>query len=201
MTRHDARAKLVLILGGVRSGKSRFGERLARKLGGDDVGFVATGEAWDDEMRDRIARHQQSRPTAWPLLEAPRNVGPAIKAWDEEPKVLLVDCLTMLVSNVLLAHGESRAETEVRREVHGLRSAIRDRHGPVILVSGEVGQGVVPTSSLGRAFRDLLGWANQDLASEADQVFLMVAGLPIEAKSLATTVDHVVQALEPGESG
>jgi adenosylcobinamide kinase/adenosylcobinamide-phosphate guanylyltransferase len=188
-------AKLVLILGGARSGKSRFAQKLARRIGGDEVLFVATSQARDFEMRRRIELHKQSRPASWGLLEVPLQLGQALAGTADAPPVALIDCFTLLVSNILLASGEVRAEDEVRREVGSLLAAVRRRAGTVIIVSGEVGQGVVPPTLLGRNFRDLLGWANQDVAAQADAVYLMVAGLAVEVRSLAVSVEQAAGPL------
>jgi adenosyl cobinamide kinase/adenosyl cobinamide phosphate guanylyltransferase len=194
-------ARLVLILGGARSGKSRFAQELARRLGGDEVLFVATSEARDAEMQRRIERHQQSRPASWRLLEVPREVGRALDQTEDRSPVVLIDCLTLLVSNVLLACGESAAEEAVREETHALLAAVRRRCGTVILVSGETGQGVVPSTSVGRTFRDLLGWTNQDVAAQAEGVYLLVAGVAVEVKSLAASVEQAAAALADPSAG
>ena len=180
-------ADLVLILGGARSGKSRFAQTLAQRLGGDDVLFVATAEAGDDEMARRIAHHRQSRPTTWQTLEIPVNVGEQL-ATIPEARTVVIDCLTLLVSNLLCHEGDDlpfeKAQTLVQREVHALSQAFGSRQGTVILVSGEVGLGVVPQAYLGRIFRDLLGWANQELAAQAQSVYWLMAGIPVELKAL-----------------
>ena len=179
--------RLVLVIGGVRSGKSRFAQELAQRLGGDDVLFVATAEAGDDEMIRRIDHHRRARPDAWTTLEQPLGTGQAIQDLQSSPAVILVDCLTLLVSNVLMqCDGDvSAAERRVTAETRALITAAQVQSATMIIVSGEVGQGLVPETSLGRSFRDLLGWANQMLAAEADAVFSLVAGLAIDVKSLA----------------
>ena len=179
--------RLVLVIGGVRSGKSRFAQELAQRLGGDDVLFVATAEAGDDEMIRRIDHHRRARPDVWTTLEQPLGTGQAIQDLQSSPAVILVDCLTLLVSNVLMqCDGDvSAAERRVTAETRALITAAQVQSATMIIVSGEVGQGLVPETSLGRSFRDLLGWANQMLAAEADAVFSLVAGLAIDVKSLA----------------
>ncbi len=185
--------RLILVLGGARSGKSSFAQNLAQAMGDDHVLFVATAEALDEEMRDRIALHRQDRPPAWRTLEAPRTVGDAIaRAFDGE-SVVLLDCLTLLVSNAMLPDGEElpfpEAQAAVAAEVTGILRA-RDQIGShFIVVSNEVGMGLVPPYPLGRHYRDLLGRANQDLARHADAVYLLVAGLPLELKELASRTD------------
>ena len=178
--------ELILILGGARSGKSAYAERLARERGGEDVLYVATAEAWDDEMRTRIAAHRTARPAAWRTLEAPRQVGQQIAALGASPAVVLVDCLTLLASNVILAAGDEvdgmAAEAAVTREVEDLLAAYQRSAATWILVSNEVGLGLVPPYPLGRIYRDALGRANQQLAAWADRVLFMVAGLPLDVK-------------------
>jgi len=190
-------AHIALILGGVRSGKSRFAQDLAHKLGGDDVLFVATAEARDAEMSRRIQIHQTTRPSAWTTLESAQNVGAAIahrRSNDVKSPTLLIDCLTLLVSNVLLGCGDDASadivEQRVAAEIQSLLAACEEWPAAVIIVSGEVGLGVVPESSLGRQYRDLLGWANQAVAARSTATYLMVAGLPIELKSLASSVEQ-----------
>lgn len=196
-------AKIVLILGGVRSGKSRFAQELARKMSGDDVLFVATAEGKDDEMTRRIQIHKASRPAAWSTLETTQNVGKYIPHSQQSvrpSRTILIDCLTLLVSNLLPNCGNdsetNTAEQRVDGEIDGLLSACEQFEGTVIIVSGEVGLGVVPESALGRQFRDLLGWANQAIAARSHATYLMVAGLPIELKSLAISVDRAASTIE-----
>jgi adenosylcobinamide kinase / adenosylcobinamide-phosphate guanylyltransferase len=180
--------RLILVTGGARSGKSDFAQALAQSLGGEDVLFVATAEAGDEDMAHRIAAHQQARPAAWRTVEAPRRVGQAIRQ-AASAKVVLVDCLTLLVSNVLLSLGEEptsqTTEAAVYEEVSGLVEAAREAEGSVIVVTNEVGLGIVPANRLARLYRDVLGRANATLARESEQVYLLVSGLPLEVKSLA----------------
>lgn len=190
-------AKIVLVLGGVRSGKSRFGQDLARELGGNAVLFVATAESRDDEMAMRIEKHRQDRPAHWLTLEQPLGVGEAITSITSDCRVILLDCLTLLVSNILLRHHDdfAAAEAGVRAEIASLVDALQRRDATLVVVSGEVGMGVVPESSLGRSFRDLLGWANQSLASHASATYLMVAGLPINVTRISSTVQEAAAEL------
>lgn len=177
---------LTLILGGARSGKSDFAQRLARERGGDDVLFIATAEARDDEMRARIAAHRAARPAAWRTLEAPRDIARTLES-ATGARVIVVDCVTLWVSNVLLAD-EACASAEMTREVDALLAWYRANDATMILVSNEVGMGLVPDNALGRAYRDLLGAVNKKIAAEADEVFLLVAGLPLEIKARAMRV-------------
>jgi len=182
--------RLILILGGARSGKSTWAQQLALALGGEDVLFVATAEAGDTEMRQRIEAHRRERPASWRTLEAPRAVGPAIAAVAGEARAVVVDCLTLLVSNTVLASGdpadEAAACAAVDAEVEGLLRVREDSAATLIVVSNEVGMGLVPPYPLGRLFRDLLGRANQSLAAGAEEVYLMVAGQALDLKALAT---------------
>ncbi len=188
---------LVLVLGGVRSGKSRFAQELAHCLGGDDVLFVATAEPGDDEMVHRIDHHRRARPAGWQTLEQPSGTGRAIMALDSPPPVILVDCLTLLVSNAMLqSEGDAAlAERRVTEETETLIAAARSGAASILVVSGEVGQGLVPETPLGRLFRDLLGRANQMLANEAEVTYWMVAGLAVDVRQLATSAEQAADEL------
>jgi adenosylcobinamide kinase / adenosylcobinamide-phosphate guanylyltransferase len=183
---------LILITGGVRCGKSRFAERLAGELGGDRVIYIATAEAGDDEMRARIAAHRADRPGSWRTLEAPVDVAASIEdaaASHTPPRVILVDCMTMLVSNLLLGRDggeEENASARVDQQAKAI-CAVCARIAPsVIIVTNEVGWGVVPATPLGRRYRDLLGTANQVLAATSAHVYLLVAGIAVDCKALAS---------------
>lgn len=173
--------RLILLLGGARSGKSRHAEEWARADGGR-VLFVATAEALDDDMRARIARHRAERPPHWTTLEAPRHAGRAVRQSNAAHDTVVVDCLTLLVSNAMLAWPEEAApeavEAAVMAEVRDLLDACASSDAAWLVVSNEVGMGVVPPTRLGRAYRDLLGRANQQVARAATDVALLVAGIP-----------------------
>lgn len=176
--------QLTLILGGARSGKSTYAEQLAAAASGR-VTYVATAQAWDDEMRERIARHRAERPVNWQTVEAPHGVAAALA--DAPPAdVVLLDCLTLLASNVILALPEpvetAAAEAALQAEVNALLAAYAAGNASWIIVSNEVGLGIVPAYPLGRVYRDALGRANQRLAAAADRVLFMVAGLPMTVK-------------------
>ncbi len=176
--------QIILILGGARSGKSNYAEKLAAEMG-QRVLYVATAEAGDQEMAERIAVHQAERPTEWDTLEAPRQVGAALAAIDTQPEVILLDCLTLLASNIVLAL-EDKPQAEVdavlKAEVEAILAAQTTLAVPLIVVSNEVGLGLVPPYPLGRVYRDALGRANQFLAQQAARVLFMVAGLPMVVK-------------------
>ncbi len=168
--------RLVLYLGGARAGKSAVALERARALGGDAVTFIATAKAGDEEMAARIGSHQKERPAAWETIEEPRDAAAALARARHDVAVL--DCLTLLVSNLLLEGGEEA----VRREVEALLDTWRAGGKTLIVVSNEVGMGIVPENALARSYRDLLGWANRTVAAAADEVRLVVAGreLPLE---------------------
>lgn len=181
--------KLTLVLGGARSGKSSHAEMLAAAYA--EVLYVATAEAWDGEMAARIAAHKAQRPTHWRTLEVTHAVGAAIAtaaSAEAVAQVVLLDCLTLLANNVIitLADGASEAEatTALMAEVDGLLAAYNAGATDWIIVSNEVGLGIVPAYPLGRIYRDALGRANQRLAAQADCVIFMVAGIPMIVKTL-----------------
>ena len=174
---------MTFILGGARSGKSRFAQELAAKLG-KRVLFVATGEPLDEEMNARIEVHKRSRPHTWKTLEAPTNVAKAMKGKIGDAEVVIVDCLTLLVSN-LMGTEDIDAETlekKVTAELEDLVAFMRTTKAYFIIVSNEVGLGLVSPYPAGRIYRDALGMANQMLAKNADEVYLMVAGIAIPLK-------------------
>ena len=178
----------ILILGGARSGKSHFAQETALRLG-DKVLFVATGEALDEEMRQRIEEHKRNRPSSWRSVEVATGVGKRIREEVGDAQVVIVDCLTLLVSNVIGQCGDDPeqisaelVQERLTTEVDELIGCIDDSTATFILVSNEVGMGLVPGNRLGRLYRDLLGRVNQLLAQRADEVYVMVAGIPVEVK-------------------
>jgi len=174
----------ILILGGARSGKSQFAQELAQKLS-DNVLFVATAEALDDEMHARIMEHRKNRPATWKTVEAPRQIGRALKGNIPGTRVVLIDCLTLLASNIMTGGSQpSREDCEesIRTEIRELIAAIDEAEATFIVVSNEVGMGLVPDNALGREYRDNLGKVNQMLASRSNVVYLMVAGIPVKIK-------------------
>jgi adenosylcobinamide kinase/adenosylcobinamide-phosphate guanylyltransferase len=181
--------KSVLILGGARSGKSRFAQELALNMG-VPVLFVATAEAGDEDMRRRIEKHRSSRPPEGRTAEVTQHVGRRIERIAGDVEIVIVDCVTLLVSNIFNRYSEeeleriaeSALEGEVAAEIKELTDCAQRLDATFIIVSNEVGLGLVPDNRIGRLYRDLLGKANQALAHYADEVYLMVAGLPVKIK-------------------
>jgi len=167
-----------LLLGGARSGKSRYALEQAQVIGGS-AAVVATARALDGDMAARIARHRAERPARWATLEEPHDMPAACRRAARSHDVVVVDCITVWVSN-LMERGDDDAL--VLAAVDDLAKLLRERLVSVILVSNEVGEGVHPPTELGRRFRDLLGLVNQRLAAAADRVTLMVAALPLTVK-------------------
>jgi adenosyl cobinamide kinase/adenosyl cobinamide phosphate guanylyltransferase len=164
---------ITLVLGGARSGKSRHAEQLLMRHASPWV-YIATAQALDDEMRVRIAEHQGRREVGWHTTEAPIDLAAAISAKPGRP--VLVDCLTLWLTNLMLSGDDVASATA------GLENVLDARQAPTILVSNEVGLGIVPETPLGRAFRDEAGWLNQRIAARAGHVLFMIAGLPLTLK-------------------
>jgi len=181
--------KNILIIGGARSGKSHFAQELAQRLG-KPVLFVATAVAGDEEMRQRIEEHQRARSAAWSTLEVTTHVGNQISQKIGEAQVVIVDCITLLVNNIFSQYNDqtseqidaSLIEKKVTSEISELVECINHIDASFIIVTNEVGMGLVPANKMGRLYRDLLGKANQLLAQGVDEVYLMVAGLPVLIK-------------------
>lgn len=181
---------IALVTGGARSGKSAFAERYAAHLAEEGV-YIATSEALDEEMQERIGKHRKRRElqTAirWMTVEKPLRLASELRRWREDPevqagrRVILIDCLTLWLSNMMMTMTPDRIE-------EGIGELVRELErfgGHAILVTNEVGDGIVPAAPLGRKYRDLAGWMNQRVAAVCDQVFLVTAGIPVELKSLA----------------
>jgi adenosylcobinamide kinase/adenosylcobinamide-phosphate guanylyltransferase len=169
--------RIVLITGGARSGKSDYAETRAAALGGRRV-YIATAEARDEEMSRRIAEHRKRRGTEWTTIEEPIELAEALLAQCGKTDCALVDCLTLWISNLLL----QRDEPYARKKFQELRGALSRVDFHVLLVTNEVGSGIVPDNPLARQFRDLVGWTNQQIASFADEVVVTVAGIPMIVK-------------------
>ena len=189
--------KLTLILGGARSGKSTYAEERAKDAGGDSVLYVATSETKDEEMQQRVEKHRADRPSGWETVEASRNVAQAIRQERSAAKVILLDCMTFLVANYLMDAAapeddpfddprsdpfDAQIEGDVVAEVEAIIAYMNESDAEILVVSNEVGLGVVPPYELGRAYRDILGRANQILARHADEVLLLMAGIPMQVK-------------------
>jgi adenosylcobinamide kinase/adenosylcobinamide-phosphate guanylyltransferase len=178
----DIRGKAItLVLGGVRSGKSRFAQALGERT--SSVAFVATAQPLDEEMRMKIQRHQAERPTEWRTIEEPLELDRVLAEEGSKHAILVVDCLTLYAANLLEAERGNPAAIEQR--LQRFYAALRSAPCSVALVSNEVGSGIVPASPDGRRYRDLLGEINQRVACIADNVLLMIAGLPLALKGTA----------------
>jgi adenosylcobinamide kinase/adenosylcobinamide-phosphate guanylyltransferase len=197
--------RIIFILGGARSGKSGFAQGLAARLAGasshavqaeagpetvgSGVTYLATATAEDEEMRLRVARHRQVRPAGWKTVEEPLRVAQVLSG--ESSAVVIVDCLTLLITNILLSEGADRTdrspgleelEQTVMKEIEELLGQCRRIRSQVLLISNEVGMSVVPPTPLGRVFRDIAGRVNQRVAGEAEEVYFLVAGLARQLK-------------------
>jgi adenosylcobinamide kinase / adenosylcobinamide-phosphate guanylyltransferase len=166
--------RVCFVLGGARSGKSRFAEELAEAAGPSRC-YIATSEPFDAEMQDRIARHRERRGAGWDTVGAPTDLVAALDSCRHD--IILVDCLTLWLNN-LVHHGQN-VDTEVER----LRLILARKQAFIVIVSNELGLGLVPDNSLARRFRDLQGQVNQRIAALADEVYFMAAGLPLVLKS------------------
>jgi len=183
--RADSQPPLTLILGGARSGKSSYAQSLAEETG-KSVTFLATAQAQDEEMSARIRKHRAERPPDWETLEIPFGI--SSHASQLKTEVVILDCITLLVTNVLMQFvkddlvDEAPFTQALQNEVDELIASIRRGNQNWIIISNELGLGLVPPYQMGRVYRDLLGWANQRLAHAADKVIFMVAGIPTVIK-------------------
>jgi adenosylcobinamide kinase / adenosylcobinamide-phosphate guanylyltransferase len=168
--------KSIFVVGGCRSGKSRHAQELAEKITDIHRVFIATCVPYDEEMKDRVRRHRQDRGLTWTTVDAPVELADAILKQSQNARVILADCLTLWMSNLLM-------ESEnLESRVEELTKAIHQAQCPVIVVSNEVGTGIVPENALARQYRDAVGFANQKVAACVDKVIWMVAGIPILIK-------------------
>lgn len=183
--------KIVLVTGGARSGKSAFAEKYVAALGGK-IAYIATAETLDDEMKARVAIHRARRSAAWRTFEAPRGAAPVLAEAAAGSAAVLFDCLTVYVANLLLDPAAPATPQErhdrIRAEIAALVAAARAAAATVVFVTNEVGAGIVPENALAREYRDLAGLANQQIAAAADEVYLVVSGIPVDIKKLSTTV-------------
>ena len=169
------RSGTTLVLGGARSGKSAFAEQLIGESGLDQV-YIATGRAFDVEMENRVAEHQRRRGSAWKTHEEPLELAEALGAHAKEGRAVLIDCLTLWVTNLMME------ERDVESEAERLADCLPGLAGAVVLVSNEVGLGIVPENKMARAFRDHAGRLHQMIAAQANEVYLIAAGLPLRMK-------------------
>jgi adenosylcobinamide kinase/adenosylcobinamide-phosphate guanylyltransferase len=183
--------RIILVTGGARSGKSRYAEQLAADLGAN-IAYIATAKALDPEMEDRIAQHRRQRPAAWRTFEAPVSPSAIIAAEGGQYAGILLDCLTVMITNRMLAHvidwdnpaiAQLHAvESDVMAEIEAIIDATAGSDATVMAVTNEVGYGIVPLSPLARFFRDCAGRVNQRMAAAASEVFLVVSGIPMRIK-------------------
>ena len=179
--------KMILVTGGARSGKSAFAEKLARESGGE-VAYIATAEAWDAEMEHRIALHRSRRPSDWQTYEAPREAAKVIREVGQEHGIILFDCVTIYLSNMLCRETEPYDEAHLTALVRGEMAALVEaaqglpKEAEVLFVTNEVGAGIVPENRLARLYRDLAGLSNQQLAAAADAVYAVLCGIPLRIK-------------------
>ena len=171
--------QLVFVTGGCRSGKSQYALQTAEKIVAKRKIYIATCVPQDDEMKQRVARHQKERGQNWITVEEPLDLPRAIVENSRKADVILIDCLTLWTSNLLM---ETRDEAMLKNEIKQLVRALAQADCPVVVVSNEVGSGVVPENRLARQFRDIVGWVNQSVAARALRVVWMVAGIPLTIK-------------------
>ncbi|MFA5149839.1 MAG: bifunctional adenosylcobinamide kinase/adenosylcobinamide-phosphate guanylyltransferase [Candidatus Omnitrophota bacterium] len=169
--------KITLVLGGARSGKSTYALSLPGKK--KKVAFIATGEGLDREMRERILKHQKARPKDWKTFEEPRDLTALIARIGDNYGCIIVDCLTLLISNLILAKDK---EKTIREKCAAWLLQLEKKKAKIILVANEVGLGIVPLTKLGRDFRDVAGRINQLAAQEAQEFYLIAAGIPLKIK-------------------
>ena len=171
--------KKIFVIGGCRSGKSNHALELAEKMAANERIFIATCVPQDDEMRQRVAKHQQNRSQSWKTIEAPLHLPQVIMDNARAEGVVLIDCLTLWINNLLM---ENESAPDVENQISKLVRALQSADGTVIIVSNEVGTGIVPENKLARLYRDLVGSVNQEMARIADRVVWVVAGIPVTIK-------------------
>jgi len=180
-----SRGKLIFITGGTRSGKSSFAEKTANGLS-RSVAYLATAQPLDEEMIFRIKKHREKRLNTWETYEEPIKIRKLVSRLGSEKEVILIDCLTLLTSNLLLRKEDKvedpKLQEEILSEIKKLVEISFKVPAQVIIVSNEVGMGLVPENTLGRVYRDILGRANSIIADRADEVFMMVSGIPLKIK-------------------
>ena len=179
--------KIILVTGGARSGKSKFAEKLALKLGNGRAAYIATAQIFDEEMAHRIKLHKERRGKNWLTFESPFNADKTISYAAENFDVILFDCVTIYLSNFLCAADIDDVEKincDAENLIGALINAAENSNATIIFVSNEVGAGIVPENKLARIFRDIAGLANQQIAAHAEKVFMTVAGIAVDIKNL-----------------
>ena len=179
MFKKELKKGCLLIIGGAKSGKSRISLDICNALGKKKI-FLATAQAFDEEMRDRIDRHRRERGKDWTTIEEPMEILKKIKESDTEDSVILVDCLTLWINNLFMKYGDS--PQPVQKSIEELIQGLGQIKGVVILVSNEVGMGIVPENDLARVYRDMAGSLNQRIAALAKKVVAVIAGIPVVIK-------------------
>lgn len=175
-------AHTIFITGGARSGKSTFAEKLAQRFGAT-LGYLATAQTLDSEMDERVRQHRERRGEEWKTIEEPVQLSQALVLCDGQYKAILVDCLTLWLSNLLFKYEyEEDIEERINNDVLLLQSTLQGMKTPVVLVSNEVGMGIVPDNALARLFRDIAGRTNQIIAASADEVHVVISGIPLKLK-------------------
>ena len=176
-------AQILFVTGGARSGKSRFAEKRAAEFGAS-LGYLATAQALDCEMEERVRHHRERRGAEWNTIEEPICLSQALARCDGLYKAILVDCVTLWISNLLFKYEEAGENGAVRinEDLQRLKSTVQGMVTPVILVSNEVGMGIVPDNPLARLFRDIAGTANEVIAAAADEVHVVISGIPLRLK-------------------
>ena len=169
--------RITLILGGARSGKSTHAVSLAKKH--KKVAFIATCQPLDKEMQERILLHKEARPKNWETFEEPRDMGGLLGKIGNEFDCIIIDCLTLLISNLILG---GHKEEDILEKIKAIAANLRKKKAKIIIVSNEVGLGIVPANRLGRDFRDIAGKVNQMVAKIADEVLFVVSGVPLKIK-------------------
>ncbi|MDD2897345.1 MAG: bifunctional adenosylcobinamide kinase/adenosylcobinamide-phosphate guanylyltransferase [Desulfuromonadaceae bacterium] len=176
-------ANIIFITGGARSGKSSYAEKRAREFG-LQLGYLATAQTLDSEMDERVRRHRSRRGAEWNTIEEPIHLSQTLARLDGQFQAILVDCVTLWLSNLLFKYEDAgeHSEERIQEDVQRLKSTLHGMVTPVILVSNEVGMGIVPDNTLSRQFRDIAGTANQSLAGVADEVHVVISGIPLKLK-------------------
>lgn len=184
--------KIILVTGGARSGKSTYAESLVKSFGQEAV-YIATSVPFDDEMKDRIKKHRESRPGNWHTFEAYRNIKNVYNPEYKGFEAVLLDCITVMISNLIFDMIGDKADDLKDEDISGIERSILQEISdfldaaslnpqPVVIVTNEIGCGIVPDNKLARIFRDIAGRANQFIASRADEVYMAVCGIPLKIK-------------------